>query len=77
MKMKAALRRIHDAGFVHGDIASRNFCTTESGDVVLMDLERCQPSGNPSEQGIEMNEVDSRSNCHLHREFGFLRGMNR
>jgi len=35
MKMKAALQRIHDAGFVHGDIARRNFCRTEGGDVFL------------------------------------------
>lgn len=58
MGMKAALQRIHDAGFVHGDIACPNFCKTESGDVFLADLERCKPSGNPSELANEMNEVD-------------------
>ena len=57
MRMKAALQRIHNAGFVHGDIARRNFCRTGS-DVFLVDLERCQPSGNPSDMVDEMNEVD-------------------
>jgi hypothetical protein len=32
-KMRTALRCIHNAGFVHGDIARRNFCRTESGNV--------------------------------------------
>jgi len=41
-KMKAVLHRIHDAGFVHGDVARRNFCRTKSGDIFLVDLERCQ-----------------------------------
>jgi len=57
-KMKAALHHIHDAGFVHGDVARRNFCRTESGDIFLVDLERCQRSKNPSELDDEMNEVD-------------------
>jgi hypothetical protein len=57
-KMKAALQHIHDAGFVHGDIARRNFCKTESGDIFLVDLERCQRFENPSELDDEMNEVD-------------------
>jgi len=57
-KMKAALYRIHDAGFVHGDVARRNFCRTESGDIFLVDLERCQRSENPSELDDEMNEID-------------------
>ena len=57
-KMKAALQHIHNAGFVHGDIARRNFCRTEWGNVFLVDLERCQLSGNPSELVAEMNEVD-------------------
>ena len=57
-KMKAALQSIHNAGFVHGDIARRNFCRTARGSVFLVDLERCQRSGNPSELVAEMNEVD-------------------
>ncbi|KAH9978169.1 hypothetical protein BGW80DRAFT_1435771 [Lactifluus volemus] len=57
-KMKAALQHIHDAGYIHGDIARRNFCSTESGDVFLVDLETCRPCGNPSELVDEMNEVD-------------------
>ena len=57
-KMKAALRRIHDAGFVHGDVARRNFCRTERGKVFLVDLERCRRSRDPSELNDEMNQVD-------------------
>ena len=60
-KMKAALQRIHNAGFIHGDIARRNFCRTDSGDVFLLDLERCRPSGNPSELDDEMDQVDGLS----------------
>ena len=37
-KMKAALSRIHLAGYVHGDIARRNFCTKGNA-VFLVDLE--------------------------------------
>ncbi|KIL68390.1 hypothetical protein M378DRAFT_71243 [Amanita muscaria Koide BX008] len=57
-KMKASLRHIHDAGYIHGDIARRNFCTTLYGDVFLVDLERCRPAANQSELDDEMNEVD-------------------
>jgi tRNA A-37 threonylcarbamoyl transferase component Bud32 len=57
-KMRTALRCIHDAGFVHGDIARRNFCRTESGNVFLVDLERCQRVENQSELEDEMNQVD-------------------
>lgn len=57
-KMKAALQRTHNAGFVHGDIARRNFCRTARGNVFLVDLERCRLSGNPSELVAEMDEVD-------------------
>ena len=56
--MKAALQRIHNAGYTHGDIARRDFCRTDSGDVFLVDLERCQPSKDPSELGDEMDQVD-------------------
>jgi tRNA A-37 threonylcarbamoyl transferase component Bud32 len=60
MKMKTALQCIHNAGFVHGDIACCNFCRRASGVVflVLVDLERCQCAGNQSELDNEMNEVD-------------------
>jgi len=56
--MKMALRCIHIAGFIHGDIAHHNFCRRASGVVFLVDLERCRRSENPSELGDEMNEVD-------------------
>ena len=58
MKMKVALQHIHNAGFVHGDIALRNFCRTERGEIFLVDLERCQRAENPSELVDEMNKVD-------------------
>lgn len=57
-KMKASLRQIHDARYIHGDIARRNFCMTLSGDVFLVDLERCRRAANQSELDDEMNEVD-------------------
>ena len=57
-KMKASLRYIHNAGYIHGDIARRNFCITLCGDVFLVDLERCQPAVNQSVLDDEMDEVD-------------------
>ena len=57
-KMKAALQHIHNAGLIHGDVARRNFCRTESGDIFLVDLERCQTPENPSALEDEMKEVD-------------------
>ena len=57
-KMKMALRCIHIAGFIHGDIAHHNFCRRASGVVFLVDLETCWPSRNQSELDNEMNEVD-------------------
>jgi len=57
-KMEDTLQRIHDAGFVHGDIARRNFCRTESDDVFLVDLERCHIVDDPSELDDEMSEVE-------------------
>ena len=57
-KMKASLRQVHDAGYIHGDIARSNFCMTLSGDVFLVDLERCRRAANQSELDDEMNEVD-------------------
>ncbi|KAF9514178.1 hypothetical protein BS47DRAFT_1485282 [Hydnum rufescens UP504] len=58
-EMRDALQRIHDAGYIHGDIARRNFCRTEEGTVFLVDLERCRLAQDPSEQDDEMDEVDS------------------
>ena len=57
-KMKTALGCIHRAGFIHGDIARRNFCRRANGVVFLVDLERCRHSGNQSELDDEMNAVD-------------------
>jgi hypothetical protein len=57
-KMKKALRRIHDASYVHGDVARRNFCRTESGCIFLVDLERCRLATNQAEFLTEMNIID-------------------
>ena len=54
MRMRAALQRIHNAGFIHGDIARRNFCRKENDDVFLVDLESCRASRNPAELADEM-----------------------
>ena len=56
-KMKKTLQCIHDAGFVHGDIARRNFCKTESDKVFLVDLERCHIVDDPSKREDEIGEV--------------------
>ena len=57
-KMKKALCCIHDAGYVHGDVARRNFCMTESGRIFLVDLKRCRRTTNQAEFLTEMNIVD-------------------
>jgi tRNA A-37 threonylcarbamoyl transferase component Bud32 len=57
MKMKSALARIHSAGYVHGDIARRNFC--KMADVVfLVDLETLA-EGSTSEMEAELADVDA------------------
>lgn len=65
--MKAALQRIHEQGYVHGDIARRNFCKMRNGrktEVFLVDLELCRHlEGSEAENqilyDIEMGQVDS------------------
>ena len=57
-KMKASLKCIHNAGYIHGDIARRNFCTTQGGNVYLVDLERCRPAASVSDLDNEMARVD-------------------
>jgi hypothetical protein len=56
MRMRTALQR--DAGFIHGDIARRNFCRTESNHIFLVDLEGSHLSVNPVDLINEMKEVD-------------------
>jgi hypothetical protein len=58
MKMKAALGRIHDAGYVHGDITRRNFTRTQNGNVFLVDLERCRRAQDQAALDDKMNRVD-------------------
>jgi hypothetical protein len=57
-KMKKALRRIHEAGYLHGDIARRNFCQRD-GKVFMVDLERSQATSSESEKAEEKNFIDS------------------
>jgi hypothetical protein len=56
-RMKTALARIHSAGYVHGDIARRNFC--KKGKVVfLVDLETLA-IGSPAARKTELAEIDA------------------
>ena len=58
IKMKAALQCIHNAGYIHGDIARRNFCRMQDGRIFLVDLQTCQPARDQSELHREMNQID-------------------
>ena len=63
-KMKVALQLIHDQGYIHGDIARRNFCRAQNGNVVLVDLETCRhlegsELENQAEYEKEMDLVDT------------------
>ena len=55
-RMKSALARIHSAGYVHGDIARRNFCE-KAGVVFLVDLETLAV-GSPVEMAAELAQID-------------------
>ena len=54
--MKFALARIHSAGYVHGDIARRNFCR-KGGVVFLVDLETLA-AGNPEQMNDELAQIN-------------------
>ena len=55
--VKSALARIHSAGYIHGDIARRNFCN--KADVVfLIDLETLAV-GSSAEMEAELAEIDA------------------
>ena len=55
--MKSALAHIHLAGYVHGDVARRNFC--KNGNVVfLVDLETLV-MGSPVEMEAELAQIDA------------------
>jgi tRNA A-37 threonylcarbamoyl transferase component Bud32 len=57
-KMRNALRRIHSAGYLHGDIARRNICE-RNGKVFFIDLELCRLAGTQAEKDAETQMVDS------------------
>ena len=57
-KMRKALRYIHGAGYVHGDVARRNFCRTRRGHIYLVDLETCRHTMNQAEFLNEMEMVN-------------------
>ena len=54
--MRSALARIHSAGYVHGDIARRNFCK-KGGVVFLVDLETLV-AGNPEQMNDELAQIN-------------------
>jgi tRNA A-37 threonylcarbamoyl transferase component Bud32 len=57
MQMKSALSRIHSAGYVHGDIARRNFCKRGKR-IFLVDLETLA-GGSTVEMEDELAAVDA------------------
>ncbi|KAF8347604.1 hypothetical protein F5887DRAFT_1072595 [Amanita rubescens] len=54
--MRSALARIHSAGYVHGDIARRNFCK-KGGVVYLVDLETLA-AGNLEQMNDELAQIN-------------------
>jgi hypothetical protein len=58
-KMKKALHKIHSAGYLHGDIARRNFCQRDNNKVFMVDLERSRRSSSDAEKADEMDLIDS------------------
>jgi tRNA A-37 threonylcarbamoyl transferase component Bud32 len=56
-KMKAALARIHSAGYIHGDIARRNFCQRRNS-IFIVDLEWSRRSKGKWETRNEMQLID-------------------
>ena len=66
-RMKIAVGRIHAAGYIHGDIARRNFCINGE-EVFLVDLEMAR-AGTAREQKEEMMEVDLICNSKLTSSF--------
>jgi tRNA A-37 threonylcarbamoyl transferase component Bud32 len=56
-RMRSALARIHQAGYVHGDIARRNFCKRGNA-VFLVDLETLA-AGSPAQRATELAQIDA------------------
>lgn len=57
-KMKAAIKHLHNAGYIHGDIERRNFYIKE-GQVFIIDLEYCQKTQDQTRMRDEMASVDA------------------
>lgn len=55
--MKSALARIHSEGYVHRDIARRNFCKKDNV-VYLVDLETLA-RGSSHERAAELASIDA------------------
>ncbi|PPQ97034.1 hypothetical protein CVT26_001292 [Gymnopilus dilepis] len=58
MKMKGSLRQIHEAGFIHGDIALCNFCLTTDEKVFLVNFQDSRRADAQTELDREMAEID-------------------
>ncbi|KAF8333725.1 hypothetical protein F5887DRAFT_1259819 [Amanita rubescens] len=56
-RMRSALGRIHSAGYVHGDIARRNFCQKGRA-IFLVDLETLA-AGSPEQMAAELAQIDA------------------
>ena len=55
---KGALNQIHEAGFIHGDIALCNFCLTTDGKVFLVNFQDSRRADAQTELDREMAEID-------------------
>ena len=56
-RMRSALARIHSEGYIHGDIARRNFCQKGHG-IFLVDLETLA-AGSPVQMAAELAQIDA------------------
>jgi tRNA A-37 threonylcarbamoyl transferase component Bud32 len=56
-KIKSALGRIHSAGYIHGDVARRNFCERDNK-IFVVDLELSRQSKGDWEKAEEMQSID-------------------
>lgn len=56
--MKASFSQIHQAGYIHGDIACRNFCV-KGQKVFVVDLESCIETWDQDLMDAEMVAIDA------------------